>query len=227
MAPGMALATFEVEPTAPQRGSVLWLHGLGASHHDFVPVVRELDLPYLRFVFPSAPVRPFTLSRGMRMPAWYDIESLGVLAPHENARHLAESTRELGALLAREQTRGVAYENIALAGFSQGGAMALHAGLRSERRLAGIIAISGYLPAAHALEAEARAERRDTPILICHGRYDRVVPHAGGHASFKRLERAGFSVTWAEFDVEHTMDLDEVKFIKHWLAARFPMHGDV
>ncbi len=201
---------------------MIWLHGLGASQHDFEPVVAELGAPYLRFVFPSAPVRPVTISFGMRMPAWYDILSLAAGTPREDESHLEETAADVIELIERERQRGVAYENIVLAGFSQGGAMALHVGLRSERRLGGILVLSGYLPAADALQTQARPARRDTPILFCHGRYDRVVPHAGGYKSYTLVKAAGYAADWAEFDVEHTMSMDEVLFIAKWLAARFP-----
>lgn len=218
----MALTTFEIEPAERQRGSVIWLHGLGASHHDFVPVVPELEAPFLRFVFPAAPARPVTVGHGTRMAAWYDILSVGVHASHEDASHLRESAQELEALMQREHERGVAYQNIVLAGFSQGGAMVLHVGLRSGRRLGGILVLSGYLPAAQALQAEAEPARRDTPILFCHGRHDRVVPYAGGQKSYSLLKSAGYAAEWAEFDVAHTMSVEEVRFVAAWLAARFP-----
>jgi phospholipase/carboxylesterase len=217
----MPLSTFEIEPTAQQRGSVIWLHGLGASSDDFKPVVPELRTPYLRFVFPAAPIRPVTLRAGLRIPAWYDL-TFGTLAPRENEAHLRESASELDALIEREHERGVEYEHIVLAGFSQGGAMVLHAGLRSRRRLAGILVISGYLPVAHALPSDAEPARRDTPILFCHGRHDGVVPYAGGYASYDRVRQAGYSAEWAPFDVAHTMCVEEVAFIARWLAERFP-----
>jgi phospholipase/carboxylesterase len=222
MASAMALSTVEIQPTEPQRGSVIWLHGLGASHRDFEPVVPELAAPYLRFVFPAAPRRRLTISGGLKMPAWYDIISLGAPSPLENESHLRESDAELTALIDREHERGVAYENILLAGFSQGGSMVLHTGLRSKRRLAGILVLSAYLPATQTLQAEAEPARRDTPILFCHGRHDTVVPHAGGQMSHAFVTAAGFSAEWAEFDVAHTMSLEEVHFIARWLAARFP-----
>jgi phospholipase/carboxylesterase len=218
----MALTTFEIQPTEPQRGSVIWLHGLGSSYHAFEPVVPELSAPHLRFLFPSAPVRPLTISYGVRMPAWYDILSFAMGAPREDARHLVEITGELTALMDREHQRGVAYENIVLAGFSQGGAMALHAGLRSSRRLAGLLVMSAYLPASQRLQAEAEPARKDTPILFCHGRRDGVVPHSGGRLSYTLVKQAGFTAEWAEFDVEHTMNAEEIHFIGRWLAARFP-----
>jgi phospholipase/carboxylesterase len=217
----MTLATFEIEPSAPQRGSVIWLHGLGASAHDFEPVVPELGAPFLRFVFPSAPVRPVTINYGRRMPAWYDILSLGYGPPRESEADLRASSAELNALIEREHERGIAYENIVLAGFSQGGAMVLHVGLRYERRLAGILVLSAYLPMGQTLQSEARPERRDTPLLFCHGRYDGVVPYAGGRMSYELVKDAGYAAEWAEFDVAHTMDVVEVEFIAGWLAARF------
>jgi phospholipase/carboxylesterase len=217
----MPLSSFEIQPTAPQRGSVIWLHGLGASHHDFEPVVAELRAPFLRFVFPGAPVRPVTLRAGMRMPAWYDL-ALGSAAPRENEAHLKETAAELDTLIDRERERGVPSEQVVLAGFSQGGAMVLHAGLRSRRRLGGILVVSGYLPVAHTLTSDAQLGPRDVPILFCHGRHDTVVPRAGGYASYAAVQAAGYSAEWAEFDVAHTMCIEEVEFIARWLAARFP-----
>jgi phospholipase/carboxylesterase len=218
----MALSTFEIQPTERQRGSVIWLHGLGASHRDFEPVVPELAAPYLRFVFPAAPRRQLTISGGLKMPAWYDIISLGAPAPLENEAHLRESAAELTALIEHEHERGVAHEDIVLAGFSQGGSMVLHTGLRSKQRLAGILVLSAYLPAAHTLQTEGEPARRDTPILFCHGRHDPVVPHVGGQMSHAFVTAAGYDAEWADFDVEHTMSLEEVHFIARWLAARFP-----
>jgi phospholipase/carboxylesterase len=217
----MPLPTFEIEPMVHQRGSVIWLHGLGASYHDFKPVVAALGAPDLRFVFPTAPLRPVTLRAGMRIPAWYDL-TLGTVAPRENEAHLQESAGELETLIEREHARGVEYEHVLLAGFSQGGAMVLHTGLRSRRRLAGILVISGYLPMAHALASDAQPARSDTPILFCHGRHDGVVPFAGGYASYERVRQAGYDAEWAPFDVAHTMCVEEVEFIARWLAERFP-----
>ena len=218
----MAASIFEIEPSERQRGSVIWLHGLGASAHDFEPVVPELAAPFLRFVFPSAPVRPVTINYGRPMPAWYDILSLGMGPPRESESDLRASAAEVAALIEREHARGVAYENIVLAGFSQGGAMVLHVGLRSEQRLAGVLVLSAYLPMGHTLQSEARPERRDTPLLFCHGRQDGVVPYAGGRMSYELVKHAGYAAEWAEFDVGHTMNLEEVQLIAAWLAARFP-----
>lgn len=216
------LKTLEVEPTEPQRGTVIWLHGLGSEPRALEPATARLEAPYLRFVFPAAPVRTLTIYGRARTPAWFDIISLAAPTPHEDALHLREMNAAIAELIEGERERGVAAENVVLAGFSQGGAMALHAGLRSEQRLAGILVVSGYLPASSALRAEANAERRDTPILFCHGRHDRVVPRAGGYRSYQFVKGAGYSADWAEFDVEHTVSLDELRFISGWIAARFP-----
>lgn len=209
-----------VEPTASHRGTVIWLHGLGASHHDFLPVVPALELPSLRFVFPAAPLRPVTLYGGQRRPAWYDILGFGPTGVHENEAHLREMTLAVEALVECEHARGVPHERIVLAGFSQGGAMALHAALRSPRPLGAVLVLSGYLPLAHALAREAEPARRDVPILFCHGRRDGVVPCAGGRMSHDLVRAAGFDATFAEFDVAHSMNLEEVRYISEWLAAR-------
>jgi phospholipase/carboxylesterase len=214
------LTTAIIEPSAGHRGTVIWLHGLGASHHDFLPVVPALELPFLRFVFPSAPLRPVTLYGGQRCPAWYDILGIGPLGLRENEAQLREMTRAVQCLIDREHARGVPHDRIVLAGFSQGGAMALHAGLRSARTLGAILVLSGYLPLASAFGAEAPA-RRDVPILFCHGRRDGVVPHAGGRMSYELIKAAGFDASWAEFDVAHSMNMDEVRFISGWLGPRF------
>ena len=215
------LSTTVIEPTAEHRGTVIWLHGLGASHHAFLPVVPALDLPFLRFVFPSAPLRRVTLYGGQPRPAWYDILGLGPTGPRENEAQLEQMRTALDSLVEREHARGIIAERIVLAGFSQGGAMALHAGLRSERALGAILVLSGYLPLARAFAVQAPRDRRDVPILFCHGRRDGVVPPAGGRMSYELVKAAGFDADWAEFDVAHTMSLEEVRFIADWLRPRF------
>lgn len=215
------LSTTVIEPTARQRGTVIWLHGLGASHHDFLPVVPALEMPFLRFVFPSAPLRSVTLYGGQRRPAWYDILRLGPMGPREDEAHLAQMSSALASLVQHEHARGIDHERIVLAGFSQGGAMALHAGLGSERALAAILVLSGYLPLARSFAVQAPLARRDVPILFCHGRHDRVVPPAGGRLSYDLVKAAGFDADWAEFDVAHTMSMEEVRFIAEWLRPRF------
>lgn len=216
------LQTFEIEPTEAQRGSVIWLHGLGASNHDFEPVVPELGAGHLRFVFPQAPMRPVTINQGMRMPAWYDILSFDNPPLREKESDVREASAELQKLIDREHARGVRYEDIVLAGFSQGGAMALHVGLRAPQTLAGILVLSGYLVVPQHLDAERAPANQQTPLLFCHGRYDPVVPYAGGKASYQRVKQAGYPAQWLEFDMEHSLSLEEVRAVKEWLGARFP-----
>lgn len=215
------LSTTVIDPTARHRGTVIWLHGLGSSHHAFLPVVPALDLPFLRFVFPSAPLRRVTLYGGQQRPAWYDILGLGPTGPRENEAQLEQMATAIESLVDREHARGITHERIVLAGFSQGGAMALHAGLRSERALGAILVLSGYLPLAQSFVAQAPPPRPNVPILFCHGRRDGVVPPAGGRLSYELVKTAGFDANWAEFDVAHSMNLEEVRFISDWLRPRF------
>ena len=219
------LSTTVIEPTTRHRGTVIWLHGLGASHHDFLPVVPALGLPFLRFVFPAAPLRPVTIYGGQRRAAWYDILGLGPMGLRENEAQLEQMGSALASLVEREHGLGIEHERIVLAGFSQGGAMALHAGLHSVRPLGAILVLSGYLPLAQSFARQsvpsAPAARHDVPILFCHGRHDGVVPRAGGRMSYELVKAAGFDANWAEFDVAHSMNLEEVRFIADWLRPRF------
>ncbi|HKO91575.1 MAG TPA: alpha/beta fold hydrolase [Polyangiaceae bacterium] len=218
----MALPTFEIEATEAEQGSVIWLHGLGASNHDFDPIVPELGAPHLRFVFPSAPVRPVTINQGMRMPSWYDILSFDDPPLREEEADVRATAIQIRELIDREVARGVRPDKIVLAGFSQGGAVALHVGLRSERRLAGVMVLSGYLLMPDTLEDEKQPEARLTPFLFCHGRYDPVVPVRLGQSSFARVTQAGYAAEWVEYDMQHSLCLDEVRRIKSWLALRLP-----
>ena len=218
----MGLDTFEIEATAAQRGSVIWLHGLGATNHDFDPIVPELSAPHLRFIFPAAPLRRVTINQGMRMPAWYDILSLDDPPLREQESHVREVASEIVALVERERARGVRAEDIVLAGFSQGGAVALHVGLRAERKLAGVLVLSGYLLLPDQLEEERQPGGQQTPFLFCHGRHDPVVPLRLGQASFTRVTRAGYNAEWSEFDMQHSLCMEEVRRIRTWLEQRFP-----
>jgi phospholipase/carboxylesterase len=209
-----------LQPAAPARAAVIWLHGLGADGHDFVPIVEELGLPPdlpVRFVFPHAPMRPVAINNGMRMRAWYDI------APdrrqHDEAG-IRESARIVEGYLQREVDAGIASERFVLAGFSQGGAITLHVGLRSARPLAGLLALSTYLPLAELLPAEARPERRDTPILMCHGQDDPMLPLQLGAWSRDVLERAGYDLTWREYPMAHAVCPEEIADIGAWLGER-------
>jgi phospholipase/carboxylesterase len=216
------LTTFEIEPTEPQRGTIIWMHGLGASNHDFDPIVPELEAPYLRFIFPAAPVRPVTINGGMRMPAWYDILSFDNPPLREKEDDVRHAEGELVQLIERERTRGVPPEKIVLAGFSQGGAMALHVGLRVAEPLAGVLVLSAYLLLPQRFDAERTPESVQAPVLFAHGRHDPVVPFGLGKVAHERLEKAGYAVRWAAFDMEHSLCLGEVQLIAAWLRERFP-----
>ncbi len=213
------LPAIELE-TAPQpSASVIWLHGLGADGNDFVPVVRELGLPpdlAVRFVFPHAPVRPVTINNGFKMRAWYDIAA----ADLNNRADLAgvkQSQLQVEALIAREVQRGIRQARIVLAGFSQGGAVALYTGLRHAERLAGIMALSTYLIGADALAIEAASINRGVPIFMAHGTADPIVRFDWGNASHRALVQAGYAVDWHTYGMEHSVCMEEIEAISAWL----------
>jgi phospholipase/carboxylesterase len=199
---------------------VIWLHGLGADGHDFEPLVPMLGLPRrlaVRFVFPHAPERPVTINMGMRMRAWYDIARLG--GGPEDSAGIRESQALLEGLVARERARGVEPGRIVLAGFSQGGAIALHTGLRHAERLAGIMALSTYLPLAGTLEAERSAANADVPIFIAHGLNDEMIGVERALASRDALEALGYAPAWHEYPMAHAVCEEEVTAIAGWLAG--------
>ncbi len=209
-------------PAAPASASVIWLHGLGADGNDFVPIVPELGLPAeprIRFVFPHAPVRAVTLNMGMRMRAWYDIKTLTAEGRADEAG-LRESLNRLEALIAEERALGIASEHIVIAGFSQGGALALHGALRHPEPLAGILALSCYLPLQAALADELAEANRRTPILMCHGQYDPVLPLALGVGACNWLRAAGYRVEWREYPMQHQVCGPEIQDVAAWLCAR-------
>jgi len=212
------LLCVEVETGPAPAASVVWLHGLGADGHDFEPLVPELPLPFpVRFVFPHAPVRPVTLNGGWPMRAWFDVVRIGVGAPLDRAG-IDASTAAVRALIAREVERGVPERRIVLAGFSQGGAIALHAGLRHPRRLAGIVALSTFLPERDALAAEASPAMRDAPVLLVHGALDPIVPLQLGEMSRDALRAAGWAPRWQVYEMPHTVCAAEVELIRGFLA---------
>jgi len=213
------LPGIELETAPTPTACVVWLHGLGADGNDFVPIVRELGLAptdRVRFVFPHAPVRAVTINNGMRMRAWYDI-SAADLTNRADLAGVRQSQGQVEALIARERSRGIAAERIVLAGFSQGGAIALYAGLRHAERLAGIMALSSYLIAPDALAAEASTEMRDVPIFMAHGALDPVVRFEWAETSRRMLEAAGYRVEWHSYRMEHSVCLEEVQAIGAWL----------
>lgn len=211
-----------LEPEAPATASVLWLHGLGADGSDFVPVVEELRLPDatpVRFIFPHAGLRPVTVNAGYVMRAWYDIKSF-TPEGRADAAGLASSVQRVNRYLESETDRGVAAERIVLAGFSQGGAVALSAGLRYSRRLAGVLALSCYVPFPARLAAERSAANADVPLLLCHGIWDPVVPMTMGVEARDVLRREGYPVEWREYPMQHEVCAAEISEIGRWLAGR-------
>jgi phospholipase/carboxylesterase len=218
----MLLPSLEIETTPNPQHAIIWLHGLGADGHDFEPIVPELvdrAWPPLRFVFPHAPVRPVTINGGMSMRAWYDIFGMEI-AQRQDEAGMRASVGLLDELIAREITRGVASENIFLAGFSQGGAIVLAGGLRHAQPLGGIIALSTYLPMAEKTEAQASAANRAVPIFMAHGHMDPVVPYLLGEKSRDHLERMGYAVEWHAYAMPHSVCAEEIADLRRWLDAR-------
>jgi phospholipase/carboxylesterase len=206
--------------------SVILLHGLGADGHDFEPIVPELDLgdAAVRFVFPHAPVRPVTVNGGMAMRAWYDIVSLDRGGP-QDAQGIGESGERLRGLIEREHERGIDYARIVVAGFSQGGAIALHTGLRFPQRLAGVIGLSTWLPLAESFVAEVRAwpsVPAELPVFMAHGTADQVIPVEFGRRSAQALEGAGFGVEWHEYPMAHAVCPAEIADLRTWLLRAIP-----
>lgn len=216
------LPCVEIEPRTAATASVIWLHGLGADAHDFPPIVPELGLPpalSVRFVFPNAPLRGVTINMGMIMRAWFDIRDLSTPNGYD-AEDVKESASQLHALVARENERGIPCGRIVLAGFSQGGAIALYQGLRHPERLAGILALSTFLVEADALPTEACAENKGVPIFMAHGQYDPLVPIAFAEWSRDRLQELEHSVDWHTYPMEHAVHPREIHDIGSWLSAR-------
>ena len=215
----MTRPPIEIQTGPEPRASVVLMHGLGADGNDFVPICNELDLGDVgpvRFVFPNAPVMPVTVNTGMAMPAWYDIFDL-TSARREDEAGLRRSMASIEQLLAREKSRGVPANRIVLAGFSQGCAMALMTGLRHAERLAGIAALSGYLPLADSTAAEQSAVNHGLPIFQAHGERDAVIPIARAIGSRDALVALGYSVEWHAYPMEHSVCLEEIADLGAWL----------
>jgi phospholipase/carboxylesterase len=215
------LPAVEVEPAGRARSAVIWLHGLGADGHDFEPIVPYLGLdPALavRFVFPHAPSRRVTINMGMVMPAWYDIRALS-LEREVDETGVRESADLLRALITREHERGIPASRLVLAGFSQGGAIALHVALRHAERLAGIVALSTYLVSEGTLEAERSAANASTPIFQAHGTDDPMVPPARGEWTRDRLRQLDYAVEWKTYPMGHEVHPDEIRDIGRALGS--------
>lgn len=213
------LDTIVIAPQAPAQASIIVLHGLGASGNDFVPVVHELALTTpVRFIFPHAPMRPVTLNGGMVMRAWFDIYDLSI-GSKVDEKGIREGEKAVHQLIEREIDRGVPAEKIVLAGFSQGGAMALHTGLRYPKRLAGILGLSTLLPLAERVLQEGSIENHSTPIMLTHGLYDAVIDIGIGEMSKNILMQLGYKVSWLTYSMAHTVSAEEMKDIKQWLMT--------
>lgn len=213
------LNTVEIEPKTAAKASIIWMHGLGANAHDFEPIVPYLNIPPemgLRFVFPNAPQKPVTVNGGYVMPAWYDLRSMQI-DQSEDTAGIRESANAISALIEREQERGIASECILLAGFSQGGAIALHTGLRYEQKLGGILALSCYLPLLDTLATERSEMNQDIPIFMAHGQMDEIIPLILAKASADHLRQLDYAVEWHEYAMRHEVNIDEIQHIGAWL----------
>jgi phospholipase/carboxylesterase len=207
----------EIETGANPERSVIWLHGLGADGNDFVPIVPELDLPdaAIRFVFPHAPMQAVTINAGMVMRAWYDISDAAIRREDETGVRASQALVE--ALIEREKGRGTPASRLVLAGFSQGGAIALQTGLRHAEHIAGIMALSCYLPLADKFAAEAAPANRDVPVFMAHGTHDPIVALERATRSRDALVRLGYPVEWHEYGMPHSVCPEEITAISGWL----------
>lgn len=214
------LPSIEIETAAQPTHAVIWLHGLGASGEDFVPVVEGLGLPKsmaVRFVFPQAPDRPVTVNAGYIMPAWYDILSLSEVGREIDMQGVLTSQQQINHLIQREITRGIPSHRIVIAGFSQGGAMAYSVGLTYPERLAGVMALSAYIPALDWLEQNQHAANQLVPVLINHGTQDNVVPLQLGRQAASWLQARGYTVLWREYAMAHQLCVPQIRQIGVWL----------
>ena len=218
----MTLEFIQSRPAGESDKLVIWLHGLGADGHDFEGLVPELNLPAsanINFIFPHAPYRPITLNNGYVMRGWYDIASLA-FDDAQDELGIQESTELLTQLIEQQVAAGVAPENIILAGFSQGGAVVLHSGLRYPQPLGGIMALSCYLPLADRLDDEMHQANRQTPIFMAHGLEDEIVKYQYGAQSRQQLLKAGYQVEWHDYSMGHSVCMEEIAHIREWLLAR-------
>ncbi|PPJ41349.1 MULTISPECIES: alpha/beta hydrolase [unclassified Pseudoxanthomonas] len=223
--PDPLLDTVEQDTGPSPQWSVLWLHGLGADGHDFAPIVPELvrpGWPALRFVFPHAPVRAVTINNGVRMRAWYDIVGMDFPTRADSAG-IEESLVQVGALIEREHARGIRPERLLLAGFSQGGAIILSAGLRRQVPLAGLIALSTYLPGASQAASHLAAAATSQPVFMAHGTGDPVIPLVHAEQSARALGDMGFDVAWHRYPMAHQVCAEEIRDLGDWMERRFAL----
>jgi phospholipase/carboxylesterase len=212
----------EINPRTEPEAVIIWLHGLGADGHDFEPIVPELGMEEsvpIRFIFPHAPIRPVTINGGMRMRAWFDIADIR-LNRDVDFSGFFDSVRAVENLVEAELARGIDSVSLILAGFSQGGAVALHVGLRYPKRLAGIIGLSTYLPTLESTAEESAAENRNTPIFLAHGSADPIVPIRLGLRVKSVLLGLNYPLQWRQYDMEHSVCTEEIRHISQWLKER-------
>ncbi len=215
----MTLKTVEIETAPNPTVSVIWMHGLGADGNDFVPIVKELDLtgcPGIRFVFPHAPMLEVTINGGRMMPAWYDI-SASEFGRDDDEKAIRNSQADVSELIEREKTRGIAADKILIAGFSQGCAMTFQTALRYPEKLGGLLCLSGYLPLEDSFEAERSEANKNTPIYYAHGRDDQVIPITRAQQSVALLKKHGYDVEWHEYDMPHSVCMEEIVDIGNFL----------
>jgi phospholipase/carboxylesterase len=217
------LEYIESETSSPPQRSVIWLHGLGADGQDFSDLPGMLDLPSqlaVRFLFPHAPMRPITLNSGMVMRGWYDVAGLGANRK-EDLDGLEESSEMVTALIHQEMARGIATDQILLGGFSQGGALSLYLGLRYPMRLAGIVSLSAYLPAANRIRTERNGANGNTRVFLGHGLYDPMISAQAGDVSRQLLEELGYPVTWRTYPIEHSICDSEMRDLADFFVRCF------
>jgi len=217
------LDSVKIDPKADPYASIIWLHGLGADGHDFEPIIPELDIPEtlpIRFIFPHAPMRSVTINAGMVMRAWYDVVGLPGAGGIE-LDDFFESVDHLDALIQKEMEAGIPSERILLAGFSQGGAISLHTGLTYGKRLAGILALSTYLPTVDNIAEEISPVNKDIPIMMAHGTQDPMIPMAHAIRTKQALRRLGIQIKWHEYPIMHGVCVEEIQDIRSWLLKTF------
>jgi len=219
------LQTIEIRPKISQKHSVIWLHGLGADGHDFEAIVPELDLPrdhQIGFIFPNAPIQAVTINAGMKMRSWYDILEMS-LERKVDKQGIYLSATLINSLIDREIEKGINSENILLAGFSQGGVIALHTGLRFTKKLAGILALSTYLPTFEELNSEATIENQETAIFMAHGTLDTVVDIQSGKKAYNGLSTLKYPVRWHQYEMDHAVCQQEIVDISQFISSVFKL----
>ncbi len=211
-----------LEPLGEHKASVIWLHGLGADGHDFEPVIPALQLPQdhgIKFIFPHAPERAVTINGGMVMRAWYDIKEMD-LRKREDVDGIEESRKILESYIQKEKDAGIPADKILLAGFSQGGVIILHTGLRYPEPLAGLLALSTYLALPDTLATEADPANSKIPVFMAHGTMDPIIPIQQGKNSADQLTKAGYSVEWHDYPMQHAVSLEEIEDIGRWISTQ-------